>query len=129
MDDMQKINEQLKILSDNKDCIEWVLGQQAELRSELLAFFKKDIKEIDSAISNLSLGENSGEFSAKILTIVRDLYIQYWRQSFQLVSPEQLITIDGSQGSSSITDSEGSSSITDSEGSSSITDSEPKPGK
>lgn len=99
--DMEKINEQLKSLSDNKECIEWVLGQQATLRSELLAFFKKDIKEIDSAISSLSLGETAKDFSINIIELVRDTYIDHWRQSFQLVSPEQVETIGGKQSNTS----------------------------
>ncbi len=90
--EVQRIDDQLKALSENKDCIEWVLGQQANLRTELMAFFKKDIKEIDSAISDLNLGETAKEFSLKIVELVRDTFIKHWQQSFNLVSPELLST-------------------------------------
>jgi hypothetical protein len=78
----------LKVLSDNKECIEWVLGQQAELRSELMTFFKKDLKEIDSALSELKPSENAKDFSAKIVEQVRDIFVDHWKSSFQLVSPD-----------------------------------------
>jgi hypothetical protein len=82
----KSIINHLKEVEPLKEAVNWVLEKQSELRSEILAFYKKDIKEIDSALSSIEIGE-SGEFRKKILEKVQQTFLDQWLRSYDLVCP------------------------------------------
>jgi len=90
MDADKEMEEQFKVLTEHRECLEWILGKQAELRGELLAFFKKDIKEITSAISDLQLGEDAQKIAGEMVQLVKTTFLEQWKRSFDLISPEVL---------------------------------------
>ena len=52
-------NYHLKTLHDNKDAVNWVLERQAELRGELMTFYKKDLKEIKASLEQMDSKEGN----------------------------------------------------------------------
>ena len=50
----------LEVLSKHTNELEWLLEQQSKLRSEYIAFYKKDLKEIHSSLGDVLSGDNNG---------------------------------------------------------------------
>ena len=81
----------LNDIGKNREIYEWILSQQAALRSELLAFFKKDLKEIFSALQDLGTNaEKTGgnTFAQESLAKLQEIYLDYWKRSYHLINPE-----------------------------------------
>jgi hypothetical protein len=76
-----------EVLKDYKDSISWVLEKQAELRAELLVFYKKDLKEIQSSLVSISDEESSKDFNQKALDNVQKFFLDEWKRSFDMISP------------------------------------------
>jgi hypothetical protein len=85
--DITKIEGHLKTVEGNRETITWILEQQGQLRTELLAFYKKDIKEIDAALQSIGLGEDGPKFHQKLLEEVRTAFMSQWQRSYDLVCP------------------------------------------
>jgi hypothetical protein len=77
------------ILKEHKEIVSWILEKQAELRAELLTFYKKDLKEIQSSLASISDGvqKTSNDFGAIALKNVQDFFIGEWKRSFNMISP------------------------------------------
>jgi hypothetical protein len=87
---MENINiEHFKAISETKEAISWILERQAELRSELMAFYKKDLKEIQSSLSSIG-SEGVDEFAKKALESVEKHFIDQWQRSYDLITPAGL---------------------------------------
>lgn len=82
-------NSRLKTLHDNKDAVNWVLERQAELRGELMTFYKKDLKEIKASLEQMDSKENN-EFSKKAIDDVTNHFIAQWNRSYDLITPEDI---------------------------------------
>lgn len=82
-----QMNSRLKSLHDNKDAVNWVLERQAELRGELMTFYKKDLKEIKASLEQMDSKE-SNEFSKKAIDEVTQHFIAQWNRSYNLITPE-----------------------------------------
>jgi hypothetical protein len=82
----------LGLLGKQKEEINWILEKQAELRSELLAFYKKDIKEIDAAISDIKTDKEDYTFRKDILDKVQANFVTHWEQSYNLIFPKEILT-------------------------------------
>jgi len=80
-------NSHLKTLHDNKDAVNWVLERQAELRGELMTFYKKDLKEIKAALEQMD-SKDANEFSKKAIDDVTKHFIAQWNRSYDLITPE-----------------------------------------
>lgn len=55
------LNKHLDLVKNYGNEIGWLLEQNANLRSEYVTFFKKDLKEIESALQNLTGDEEKGK--------------------------------------------------------------------
>jgi len=75
-----------KAISETKEAISWILERQAELRSELMAFYKKDLKEIQSSLNGLGTG-GVDDFAKKALEAVEKHFIEQWQRSYDLITP------------------------------------------
>lgn len=92
MEEVKNFESHLDRLGKQKEEINWILEKQAELRSELLAFYKKDIKEIDAAISEIKTDKEDYTFRKETLDKVQDNFVTYWKQSYNLIFPKELLT-------------------------------------
>jgi len=79
-------NSRLKSLHDNKDAVNWVLERQAELRGELMTFYKKDLKEIKVALEQMD-SKDANDFSKKAIDDVTKHFIAQWNRSYDLITP------------------------------------------
>ena len=82
-------NSRLKTLHDNKDAVNWVLERQAELRGELMTFYKKDLKEIKASLEQMDSKENN-DFSKKAIDDVTKHFISQWNRSYDLITPDDI---------------------------------------
>lgn len=82
-----KINSRLKTLHENKDAVNWVMERQAELRGELMTFYKKDLKEIKASLDQMD-AQQDNSFSVKAIEEVTKHFIDQWRRSYDLITPE-----------------------------------------
>ncbi len=82
-------NSHLKTLHDNKDAVNWVLERQAELRGELMTFYKKDLKEIKASLEQMDSKEGN-DFSKKAIEEVTQHFIAQWSRSYDLITPEDI---------------------------------------
>lgn len=57
--DLFVLKSLLEIVNNSKENLEWVLQKQNQLRVEYLTFFKKDLKEIQSSLNELTNTNNS----------------------------------------------------------------------
>lgn len=86
-------SELFETIKGHKEGIDWILEKQAELRAELLAFYKKDLKEIQSALSSITEGgASTDDFGKKALEQVHKNFIDQWLRSYNLITPVSLIT-------------------------------------
>lgn len=77
-----------ELIQQHKENLDWVLEKQAALRSELMTFYKKDLKEIQSALSSIGdANGNDGDFSKKALEDVQKYFINQWNRSYNLITP------------------------------------------
>jgi hypothetical protein len=81
--------EHFKAITETKEAISWILERQAELRSELMAFYKKDLKEIQSSLSAIG-SEGVDDFAKKALEAVERHFIDQWQRSYDLITPGRL---------------------------------------
>lgn len=75
-----------KAISETKEAITWILERQAELRSELLAFYKKELKEIYASLTSLGT-EGVDVFTKTALEAVERQFVDQWQRSYDLISP------------------------------------------
>lgn len=92
MTNTTNIEGHLKIVEGNRETITWILEQQGQLRTELLAFYKKDIKEVDAALQSINLGEERSQFHQKLLEDVRNVFMSQWQRSYDLVCPADALS-------------------------------------
>jgi hypothetical protein len=89
MCDVEKMEAHFKSLECNKDVITWILENQSQLRDELLSFYKKEFKEIDSAISSIDMGEDKITFRLRLLEGIQSVFLSHWQRSYDLVLPHE----------------------------------------
>lgn len=66
------LNNYLDLVKNHSNEISWLLEQNANLRSEYITFFKKDLKEIEVALQGITSGEEgSNDLLQKITTDFR----------------------------------------------------------
>ena len=82
-----------KAIAETKEAISWILERQAELRSELVAFYKKELKEIHGALSTVGSG-GAETFSKKALEAVERNFIDQWQRFYDLITPCRLNRIN-----------------------------------
>lgn len=87
----QEAEAKLGLIKENKECLEWILKQQSELRLEFLNFLKKDLKEIQTVMAEVKHGDATDEMAAETLGLIKSTYTEYWKRSFDLISPEDLL--------------------------------------
>jgi hypothetical protein len=75
-----------KAISETTEAISWILERQVELRSELLVFYKKDLKEIQSSLGSIVSG-GIDVFVKKALETVERHFIEQWQRSYDLITP------------------------------------------
>ncbi len=90
MSNMQSFENKLNVLIDNKECIEWILAKELELRSELLKFFKDDLKDIEKSLTEANFGGDSAQLTTDLLETIIKTYQAQWQRSYDLVSPENV---------------------------------------
>jgi hypothetical protein len=83
-----------KSITETKEAISWILERQSELRSELLTFYKKDFKEIQSALGTLGTG-GVDAITKKALETVERHFIDQWQRSYDLITPCRLNRVNG----------------------------------
>ncbi|MDR2367383.1 MAG: hypothetical protein LBF58_04620 [Deltaproteobacteria bacterium] len=84
-------NKLFETIEAHKDGINWILEKQAELRAELLAFYKVDISEIESALSFLDDEDAPTEgFGKKAIETAYKTFIEQWLRSYNLITPASL---------------------------------------
>jgi len=81
--------EHFKAITETKEAISWILERHAELRSELMAFYKKDLKEIQSSLSGLG-SDGADGFASNALEAVERHFIVQWQRSYDLITPCRL---------------------------------------
>jgi len=84
------INATLESIKGYKDEIDWILAKQAELRAELMTFYKKDLKEIQSALNSMNASENdaASDFAKKALEDVQTHFLDHWKRSYDIITPD-----------------------------------------
>ncbi len=87
----QEAEAKMALIKDNRECLEWILKQQSELRLEFLNFLKKDLKEIQTVMSDVRHGAVTDEMAAETLMLIKSTYTEYWKRSFDLISPADLL--------------------------------------
>lgn len=90
MCETEKMEAHCKSLESNKEIISWILENQSQLRDELLSFYKKEFKEIDSAISSIDMGEDKITFRLRLLEGIQSVFLSHWQRSYDLVLPHDL---------------------------------------
>ncbi len=83
-----------KEIAETKETISWILERQAELRSELVAFYKQELKEIHSSLSTVGSG-GADIFSKKALEAAERNFIDQWQRSYDLITPCRLSRVTG----------------------------------
>ncbi len=94
---LKEAEEKLSLLRDNREIFEWILEKQSSLRTEFVAFLKKDLREIDYVVSDINDQGSKDEFAANALELIKDTYIKHWERSFELISPDDLLKKPGEQ--------------------------------
>lgn len=87
----QEAEAKMALIKENRECLEWILKQQSELRLEFLNFLKKDLKEIQTVMSDVRHGAVTDEMAAETLVLIKSTYTEYWKRSFDLISPADLL--------------------------------------
>lgn len=77
----------LELVKSHANEISWLLEQHANLRSEYLTFFKKDLKEIESVLRGLE-GENAGqgELYQHFLKLIVEVFSKDLERSYSLLN-------------------------------------------
>jgi hypothetical protein len=88
---MREAEEKLSLLRDNREIFEWILEKQSSLRTEFVGFLKKDLREIDYVVSDITTQGDKGDFAANALELIKNTYIKHWERSFELISPENVL--------------------------------------
>ena len=82
------------LIKASKEDINWILEQQAQLRSELMTFYKKDLKEIHAALS--SIPSDNQDTNNSMLDDVKKYFIDQWLRSYNLITPAGIGTSEPS---------------------------------
>lgn len=76
-------------IKEHKETFDWVLEKQASLRAELMTFYKKDLKEIQTALSSIDEKGTGVDFAKQALADVQKFFLEQWMRSYNLVTPDR----------------------------------------
>lgn len=84
---MSSDKELLESIKEHREAYDWILEQQATLRAELMTFYKKDLKEIQTSLSSIEGKEAENEFTKLALEYVQEYFLGQWMRSYNLITP------------------------------------------
>lgn len=84
---MSSDKELLESIKDHREAYDWILEQQATLRAELMTFYKKDLKEIQTSLSSIDDKGTDNSFAKNALESVQKFFLNQWMRSYNLITP------------------------------------------